>query len=53
MMALCGVLLGRRGNAGRSRGLPLQKLTKERCVRGAILALLSLAEGRFTSGDNF
>jgi len=52
MMALC-VLPGRWGNAGHSRGLPLQKLTKERCLSGAILALLSLAERRFTIGDNF
>jgi hypothetical protein len=53
MMGLCCVLPRRWGNAGHSRGLPLQKLAKERCVSGAILALLSLAEGRFTSGDNF
>ena len=44
MMALCCVLPGRWGNAGHSRGLPLQKLTKERLVSGAILVLLNLAE---------
>jgi hypothetical protein len=52
-MMVCCVSPGRWGNAGHSRGSPLQKLAKERCVSGVILGLLSLAEGRFTSGDNF
>jgi len=53
MMALCCVLPGGSGNAGHSRGLSLQKLTKERCVSGAIVVLLSLAEGRFARSNNF
>jgi hypothetical protein len=53
MMALGCVLPGSWGNARHARGSPLQKLAKERCVSDVILGLLSLAEGRFTSGDNF
>jgi hypothetical protein len=54
MMALGCVLPSSWGNARHdARGSPLQKLAKERCVSGVLLGLLSLAEGRFTSGDNF
>jgi hypothetical protein len=53
MMALGCLLPGSWSSARHARGTPLQKFAKERRVSDVILGLLSLAEDRFTSGDNF
>ena len=51
MMALGCVVPAIRGNARSLRSSPLQKLAKERCFSGVISGVLSLAEFRFTSGN--
>jgi hypothetical protein len=44
---------GQLGQCPTRARLAIAELAEERCVSGVILGLWSLAERRFTSGDNF